>query len=105
MAHPSDLKRRLRSLARWIEVLRDGLDGRPHSLGMTAGQAMQKALATIGVELLTRTAAAKQGLTLRPRQSHVARRYYGAPLKRTADLYTREQFTARSINNAHVGRA
>lgn len=92
MATVSDLKRRLASTAKWMTTLEDGLNGHPHSLGLGEGDAFEKALEKLGVQLLSRTKAAKQGLELRRGAVPVVRRYYRAPISDWKDLYVAEQF-------------
>lgn len=92
MATISDLKRRMESTARWMMVLEDGLRGVPHSLGLGEADAFEKSLARLGVQFLSKTKAAKQGLELRRGAKPVVRRYYGAPISDWKDLYVLEQF-------------
>lgn len=92
MANVSDLKRRMASTARWMMTLEDGLNGRPHSLGLGEADAFEKSLSKLGVCFLSKTKAAKQGLELRRGAKPVVRRYYGAPISDWKDLYVLEQF-------------
>lgn len=95
MATVSDLKRRMASTARWMMVLEDGLNGKPHSLGIGEAMAFEKALAALGVHFLSKTKAAQNGLTLRRGARPVVRRYYGAPISDWKDLYVAEKFKTK----------
>jgi hypothetical protein len=92
MATVSDVRRRLSSTAKWMMTLEDGLNGKPHSLGLGKADAFEKALAKLGIEFLSRTKASKQGLELRRGAKPVVRRYYRAPISDWKDLYVAEQF-------------
>lgn len=92
MANLSDLKRRMAATARWMMTLEDGLNGRPHSLGIGEAEAFEKSLAKLGVRFLSKTKATKEKLELRRGATPVVRRYYGAPISDWKDLYVLEQF-------------
>lgn len=95
MATVSDLKRRIVATSRWLKVLEDGLNGSPHGLGIGEADAMEKNLAKLGIRLLSKTKAAKEGLELRRGAKHVVCRNYGAPIG-WGDLYVEEQFKPKA---------
>lgn len=89
-----DVARRLESATRWVSVLQDGINGRIHSLGIGEGEAMEKALSRLGVRLLSKTRAAREGLVVRRGARPVVRRSYGQPIG-LADLYCIQQFNLK----------
>ena len=106
MKRLTDVKRRVRSAARWIGELQRGLDGHTASLGAGQADAMQKFLETIDIHLVSLSAASKQGLILRRGQKPILIRYYPAPISAHHALYCVEQFTPKdSLMVAHQGKA
>ena len=88
----TDLKRRVASTQRWLKVLEDGLEGKPHSLGAGEADAFEKSLARLEIQFLSVSKATKEGLELKRGASPVVNRYYGAPISKHVDLYVLEQF-------------
>jgi len=81
------------STARWMMVLEDGLNGRPHTLGDGESMAFKKRMRELGVTLYSATGAKKEGLKLRRAAKPVVACYYGAPIQDYIDLFVLEQFT------------
>lgn len=93
MSTVTALKRRMASMTRWMKVLEDGLNGRPHSLGDGEGHAFSKRMHELGIELYSTTRAKKEGLTPKRGAKPIVTRYYGAPIQKDIGLYVREQLT------------
>ncbi len=100
MSTVAALKRRMASTARWMMVLEDGLNGRPHTLGDGEGMAFKKRMRELGVSLYSETRAKKEGLKLRRGARPVVRCYYSAPIQDYIGLYVREQLTSNLQGNA-----
>lgn len=96
MSTVTALKKRLRSTARWMAVLEDGLNGNPHALGDGEGMAFKKRMRELDVSLYSATRAKKEGLKLRRGATPVVRCYYGAPIQDYIGLYVREQLTSNA---------
>jgi hypothetical protein len=88
----SGVMKKVDSLKRWLTTLEDGLRGKHHVLGAGEGDYFQKYVKTIGLELLTITAAHKRGLELRKGAKPICSRYYPRPISSYHHLYLLEQF-------------
>lgn len=102
MSTVTALKRRMASMARWMMVLEDGLNGIPHSLGDGEGMAFKKRMAELGVSLYSETKAKKEGMKPRRGAKPVVRCYYGAPIQSYIGLYVREQLTETGTTKNQV---
>lgn len=88
----SDVKRRISSKRRWLNVLNDGLSGSAHSLGSGEGDAFEKFLKTLDLEAISVSRAAKRGLQLRRAAKPICSRYYKRPISSYHDLYLLQHF-------------
>jgi hypothetical protein len=79
------------SVARWVKVLEDGLNGNPHTLGGGECYAFKKRMKELDVSLYSATRAKKEGFGLRRGVKPVVRCYHGAPIQDYIGLYVREQ--------------
>lgn len=102
MATIGSVKKRVASLRRWLEVLEDGLNGKPHSLGDGEGGYFQKYVAGLGMELVSLTAATKRGLVLRRGVKPICSRYYPRPISAHHPLYLIEQFKPKESSATHT---
>ena len=96
----TSLKRRMASIARWMMVLEDGLNGSPHTLGDGESMAFKKRMRELGVTLYSATRAKKEGFKLRRGAAPVVRCYYGAPIREYIGLYVLEQLTPATTGDA-----
>lgn len=92
----SDVKRRVSSKLRWLNVLTDGLNGAAHSLGSGEGDAFEKFLKTLDLEAISVSRAAERGLKLRKGAKPVCSRYYKRPISGYHDLYLLQQFQSKT---------
>lgn len=87
---PSEISNRLATYLYVINALIDGLQGNPFDWGAGQREAFTKIAAASGVTLVTKTEAARRGYSLKRGATPVGKGYWGAPLKRRADLYILE---------------
>lgn len=92
MTTVASAKKRLESIERWVAVLKRGLAGKPDSIGSDAGDAFEKCMRKLGFRVLSKTAAAKEGLELRRNAQPIVWRDYKRPISSTHPLYLVEQF-------------
>lgn len=88
-----DVRRRLKSIDRWLGVLRDGLNGSNHHLGSGEADAFQRTMEMLGIQLLSVNQAKKRSLRLKRGANPIVRRYYPAPISAYHSLYCLEQFS------------
>ncbi len=83
----------LRTLDRQIDYLtavRDGLRGHPFAYGDGAGSAAKRALAALGITLVTATWLAERGYVLNRGAQPVGSVYFPAPISRSCPVYVLE---------------
>jgi len=90
---PSAFKKRLETHMRLLQVLADGLDGKPFSWGQGEAKNYVPMAAGHGCTLRTKTAIERMGLALKPRAKPVGYAYYGAPIQERCALYIVEAHT------------
>ena len=73
-----------------LGIVLNGLDGQPFSWGDGQRQAWVPILKAAGVTLITKTQIEKHGYRLKRGAKPVGSAYFGAPIKRYADLYVLE---------------
>ncbi|MBI5162906.1 MAG: hypothetical protein HY985_03285 [Magnetospirillum sp.] len=70
-----------------LAVVLAGLEGRRFDWGMAEADNKTKALRGMGIELVTANGARKRGHVVKKGADPVGKRYFGAPIQRSADLY------------------
>lgn len=78
------------SIREKIDVLGEvlaGVEGRRFDWGMVEGESKAKRLAALGIELVTANGARKKSHVLKKGVKPIGKRYFGAPIQRSADLY------------------
>lgn len=87
---PGEVSGRLATHIYVINRIIEGLHGRPFNWGAGEREAYTKIAAAVGITLVTKTAAARRGYSLKRGARPVGCGYWGAPLKKHADLYILE---------------
>lgn len=86
----STFKRQLSRRIEYLTAVRDGLDGRPFSYGDGAGSAAKRALAPLGVTLVTATWLAERGYVLNRGAKPVGSIYFPSPISKSCHVYVLE---------------
>lgn len=87
----SRLRRRIATSERWLAILKDGLDGKPHTISGSAAKTMQRYLNGLDIRVLTEAAGKREGLQLRGSARPIVRQKFAPPVG-VVDLYYIEQF-------------
>lgn len=93
MSFPTQPKRLTNYLERRIETIKefiDALRGVVFVWGSDEHRIKGAILAEMGIHLVTKTGAQKQGYELRKRAKRIGRAYYTAPIRKYCDLYVLE---------------
>lgn len=87
---PSGLIAHFERRMKIYQMVIDGLNGQPFSWGEGERNAYTKILAEVGVTLVSKSAIARAGRELKRGAGPVGAAYFGAPIKRMAELYVLE---------------
>lgn len=92
MVTTSAIRSRIESQRRWLGVLEDGLNGKPHILSEGEADYLKKFALTWGLELISQSVAVKRGLVLKRGAKPICSRRYARPINPYSHLYLLEQF-------------
>lgn len=91
-----DMKR-LEAAQEAISDLLDGLNGKSFTWGDSEYRSKEGILASLGFALVTKTKLTRGGHELKQGVSPVGKAYFGAPIRKYADLYVLGVQTKRSL--------
>ena len=96
-ATQSSFKKRLETRIRLLQMLADGLDGKPFAWGSGESKNYFPIARDLGVTLKTKTAIERSGMVLKRNAKSVGSAYYGAPIQSYCELYIVEVHTQDKI--------
>lgn len=96
---PAAFKKRLETRIRLLQMLTDGLAGKPFQWGEGESMNYFPIARQLGCTLKTKTAIERAGMALKRNAKPVGSAYFGAPIQKQCDLYIVEA-QAKAVSDA-----